>query len=179
MVAPDTPNVPPNIVAPFPTVKVLPAAILTLSFRVVAPVTANVPVPVIFVADTIPNVVAPVTPNVPVPVIFVADTIPNVVASVTDNVPVIPVFPADTEPNVVAPVTSNVPVSVIFVAVILLTDVTPFTVKLLPTVDVPEVDMVVNEPDAGLLSPTLPSIFAFIVPTEPENTLEVSVASGI
>ena len=39
--------------------------------------------------------------------------------------------------------------------------------------------MVVKTPDAGLDSPILPSIFAFIVPTEPENILAVSVASGI
>ena len=68
---------------------------------------------------------------------------------------------------------------VIFAAFISLAFVVPFTVKILPTVDAPEVDNVVKEPDDGLASPILPSIFAFIVPTVPENTLAVSVASGI
>ena len=127
--------------------------------------------------------VADITVNGAVPVATLELNTFAVAFPVTFIVPSTLVLPVDTVPNVVVPVTSNVPVPVIFVAVIFATVVLPDTVKFVPTVESPDVVIVVKLPVSGLFSPILPSTFpskfAFIVPTSPENTLPSSNASGI
>ena len=104
VVAPVTPNVPPSIVAPFPTVRVLPSATLTFSLNVVAPLTANVPPSVVAPFPTVIvlpaatltlsfNVVVPATVKLlPSPAIPDVDNVDKVVAPVTAIVP--PIFTA-------------------------------------------------------------------------------------
>ena len=183
-----------------PTDALLAASIVIIRVSNVLPGSAAVAVaafPPIFklVTGVVDITVNGAVPVVTVELITVALTFPPafiscetsilfvVVAPVISNVPLIFVFPAFTIPTVDTPVISNVPVPVILVAVISATVELPDTVKLVPTVDEPDVDIFVNEPESGFVSPILPSNFpsklAFIVPTSPENTLPSSTASGI
>ena len=97
---PVTPNVPPMLVAPFPTVNDFPAAIVTLSFNAVVPVTVNAsletigPENVVFV-PLVPTEVNPATVANPVMVVILfwvaVDTVPVKLPSIlATNVPVVP-----------------------------------------------------------------------------------------
>ena len=133
VVSPVTPNAPPRVVIPFPTVNVLPAATLTLSFNVVTPATvnelSNTVAPLTSSVELTPivvSVVSPVTPNAPPSVVAPVPTV-NVLLPVTLTLLFIVEIPVtvNVPSNTVAPLTSSVELTAIVVIVV--SPVTPNT----------------------------------------------------